>query len=148
MVEFLFLLHIVLFMFSFAFTAGLGIFSDRIIRTKDTKTIHAVFAAALPLSTAGGIGWILTGATGAALAGVSGIDMAVPWLLCAYAIFALLLFNGFLLHLPWQRKVIAESASPGTGFDALLNAPIHRIASAVSAVSILALIYLMTARPG
>jgi hypothetical protein len=148
MVELLFFLHILLFVFSFAFTAGLGIFADRVIGTGDAKTIHAVFSASLPLSVAGGIGWLLTGIVGAALAGAYGVNMAAPWLLGTYAAFAVLLLDGFLLHLPWQRKVIAASASPGPGFDALLHSPMHRIASGISAVSILVLIYLMTARPG
>jgi hypothetical protein len=77
MTEFLLFLHILLF----AFTAVLSIFSDRVARTGDAKTIHAVFSAARPLAIAGGIGWILTGAVGAALAGAYGLDMAAPWLL-------------------------------------------------------------------
>jgi len=148
MTEFLFFLHILLFTFSFAFTAGLGIFCDRVAAKGDAKTIHAVFGAALPLSTAGGIGWILTGLAGAALAGATGMDMAAPWLLGAYAVLAVLLLSGFLLHLPWHRKVVAASVSPGPELDALLHAPIHRIAAGISSVSILILIYLMTARPG
>ena len=83
---------------------------------------------------------------GGALAQAYGYDPAAPWLLCTYAIFAVLLLNGFLLHLPWQRRVLA--AAPGPELDAALAAPIHKIASAVSAVSVLALIFLMTARPG
>ncbi len=133
-------------MFSFAFTGGLGIYLQRIARTGDAGAIHAAFRAANPLSKAGGIGWILTGVVGGALAQAYGYDPAAPWLLCTYAIFAVLLLNGFLLHLPWQRRVLA--AAPGPELDAALAAPIHKIASAVSAVSVLALIFLMTARPG
>lgn len=148
MTEFLLLLHILLFMFSFAFTGGLNIYLQRIARTGDAKAIHAAFRAANPLSKAGGIGWILTGIAGGALAHAYGYDPAAPWLLCTYAIFAILLLNGFLLHLPWQRRVLAASASPGPELEAALHAPVHRIASIVSAVSVLALLYLMTARPG
>jgi hypothetical protein len=148
MTEFLLFLHILLFVFSFAFTAGIAILSDRVARTRDAKTIHAVFSAASPLSMAGGIGWILTAAVGAALAGAYSFDMTAPWLLWSYAAFAVLIFTGFLLHRPWQSKVIAASASPGPELDALLRAPMHRIASAISAISILTLLYLMTARPG
>jgi len=133
-------------MFSFAFTGGLGIYLQRIARTGDAGAIHAAFRAANPLSKAGGIGWILTGVVGGALAQAYGYDPAAPWLLCTYAIFAVLLLNGFLLHLPWQRRVLA--AAPGPELDAALAAPIHKIASAVSAISVLALIFLMTARPG
>ncbi|HEU4551016.1 MAG TPA: hypothetical protein VFS01_15055, partial [Rhizomicrobium sp.] len=71
-----------------------------------------------------------------------------PWLLCAYAVFIVLLLNGFLLHLPWQRRVLAASASPGPELEAALHAPVHRIASIISALSVLVLLYLMTARPG
>ncbi|MBN9588299.1 MAG: hypothetical protein BGN85_05580 [Alphaproteobacteria bacterium 64-11] len=146
MSEGLLFLHLLLFMFSFAFTGGLGIYLQRIARTGDAGAIHAAFRAANPLSKAGGIGWILTGVVGGALAQAYGYDPAAPWLLCTYAIFAVLLLNGFLLHLPWQRRVLA--AAPGPELDAALAAPIHKIASAVSAVSVLALIFLMTARPG
>mgnify|MGYP001552041743 FL=1 len=148
MMEFLLFLHILLFMFSFAFTAGISIFSARVIRTGDAKTIHAVFRAARPLSIAGGIGWILTAIAGAALARMYGFDMTAPWLLCSYVAFAVLILTGFLLHSPWQARVLAASASPGPDFEALLHAPVHRIASGLSAASVLALIYLMTARPG
>jgi uncharacterized membrane protein len=148
MTEFLLYFHILLFVFSFAFTAGLGIFSDRVLRTADAKTIHAVFSAARPLSIAGGIGWLLTGIVGAALAQAYGLDMTASWLLASYAVFALLILTGFLLHQPWQGKVIAASRSPGAELDAVLHAPVHRIASGVSAACILTLLYLMTARPG
>lgn len=148
MIELLFFLHILLFVFSFAFTAGLGIFADRLSRMADAKTIHTMYSAILPLSTAGGIGWLLTGVAGAALAGAYHLNMMAPWLLGTYAVFAVLLLDGFLLHLPWQRKVISASAAPGPELHAVLQAPVHRIASAISAISILVLIYLMTARPG
>jgi uncharacterized membrane protein len=148
MTEILLFLHILLFIFSFAFTAGLGILADRVIKAGDTKAIHAVFRAMKPLSMAGGIGWILTGLTGAALAQAYGYDPATPWLVCTYVVFAILILNGFLLHLPWQRKMLAASAAPGPQLEALSHAPMHRVASAVSAISVLVLIFLMTARPG
>jgi uncharacterized membrane protein len=148
MIEFLLFLHILLFVFSFAFTAGVGILLDRVTRTRDAKTIHAVFSAAKPLSMTGGIGWILTALAGAALAHAYGLALTAPWLVYSYAAFAVLILTGFLLHSPWQAKVITAAASPGPALDALLQAPIHRIASGVSALSILTLIYLMTARPG
>jgi hypothetical protein len=134
--------------FSFAFTAGISILLNRVARTRDAKTIHAVFSAASPLSLAGGIGWILTAVVGATLAGAYGFDMTAPWLRWSYAAFAVLILTGFLLHRPWQSKVIAASGSPGPELDALLNSPMHRVASTISAVSILILLYLMTARPG
>lgn len=140
--------HILLFIFSFAFTAGLGILAGRIIKTGDTKVIHTVFRAMGPLSMAGGIGWILTGITGGALAQAYGYNPAAPWLIWAYAVFVILILNGFLLHLPWQRKVLAASAAPGPGLEAVLHAPTHRAASIISAICVLALIYLMTVRPG
>ena len=148
MTELLFFFHILLFVFSFAFTAGIGIFSDRIARTRDAKTINVVFSAARPLLIAGGLGWILTAAAGAALAGVYGLNMTAPWLLYSYAAFAVLILSGFLMHNPWQAKVIAASAAPGPELDALLDSPTHRLASGLSGISILALVYLMTARPG
>jgi uncharacterized membrane protein len=148
MKEFLLFLHILLFVFSFAFTAGLGIFSERILRGGDAKTIHAVFGAARPLSLAGGIGWILTAIAGGALAQAYGLDMRAPWLLASYAVFAVLILTGFLLHLPWQKKILAAAAGPQAQLDALRQAPAHKLASALSAISVLVLVFLMTARPG
>ena len=74
--------------------------------------------------------------------------MTTPWLVYSYIAFAVLILTGFLLHSPWQAKVIAASASGGAELGALLQSPVHRIASGVSAVSVLTLIYLMTAKPG
>jgi len=148
MTELLLFLHILLFVFSFAFTAGIGILLDRVARSRDAKTIHTAFSAARPLSLTGGIGWILTALVGAGLAHAYGLDMAAPWLVYSYIAFAVLILTGFLLHSPWQAKVVSASASGGPELEALLNAPLHRIASGVSAASILTLLYLMTARPG
>jgi len=148
MTELLLYLHILLFVFSFAFTAGIGILLDRVARSRDAKAIHTAFSAARPLSLTGGIGWILTALVGAGLAHAYGLDMAAPWLVYSYIAFAVLILTGFLLHSPWQAKVVSASASGGPELEALLNAPLHRIASGVSAASILTLLYLMTARPG
>ncbi|HWU55218.1 MAG TPA: hypothetical protein VN175_06920 [Rhizomicrobium sp.] len=148
MTEFLLFAHILLFVFSFAFTAGVSIVGNRIAGTRDAKAIHAYFSAIRPLSLTGGIGWILTAATGGALAHAYGLDMTAPWLVCSYAAFAVLILTGFLLHAPWQAKVVVASATPGPALDAVLHSPVHRIASIVSALSILTLLYLMTAKPG
>lgn len=148
MTEFLLILHILLFVFSFAFTAGVSIIGNRVAGTRDAKTIHAYFSAVRPLSLIGGIGWILTAATGGALAHAHGLDMTARWLTYSYAAFAVLILTGFLVHAPWQAKVVAASAAPGPELDTLLNAPAHRIASLVSALSVLTLVYLMTVRPG
>jgi len=148
MTELLLYVHILLFVFSFAFTAGISILGDRLARGGDAKTVHAFFSAARPLSMIGGIGWILTAIVGGALAQAYGLDMDAPWLLGSYAAFAVLILVGFLLHAPWQARVIAASAVPGPELNKLLHSPVHRLASILSAVSILALIYLMTARPG
>lgn len=147
MIEFLLFLHILLFVFSFAFTAGIGILNDRVARTRDARTIHAVFRAAQPLSMLGGFGWMLTAAAGVALAIAYGYDLTATWLLCSYAAFAVLILTGALLHTPWQAKVLAASAAPGPELEALLRSPLHRIASGLSAVSVLTLLYLMVARP-
>jgi uncharacterized membrane protein len=148
MTEVLLFLHILLFGFSFAFTAGISILGDRVARTRDATAVHALFSTARPLTIAGGIGWILTAITGGALAQAYGFDMGATWLLGSYAAFTVLILVGFLLHSPWQAKVIAASASPGPELNALLQSPMHRISSALSALSILTLLFLMTARPG
>lgn len=43
--------------------------------------------------------------------------------------------------------MLTASAAPGPELEALLRAPLHRIASGLSAVSVLVLLYLMVARP-
>ena len=148
MTELLLFLHILLFVFSFTFTAGIGIIGSRLVRGRDAKIIHAYFSAVRPLSAAGGIGWLLTAAAGFALAYAYGYGLTETWLLCSYAVFAVLFLVGALVHNPWQAKVLAASANPGPELEVLLSAPIHRIASLISAASLLALLYLMTARPG
>ncbi len=146
MIEALLFLHILLFVFSFAFTAGIGILSQKIAAKGDANLTLAVFRTAQPLSMAGGFGWIATALVGGALAAMMGHDMAATWLVWSYAAFAVLILSGFLMHAPWQAKVIATP--PGPALDALLKSPSHRIANILSAISVLAILYLMTARPG
>lgn len=146
MIEALLFLHILLFIFSFAFTAGNGILAQKIAARGDANVTLAVFRASHPLSMAGGFGWILTALTGAWLAVTMGYDMTASWLLWSYAAFAVLILSGFLMHAPWHAKLIATP--PGPELDALLKAPGHRIANILSAISVLAILYLMTARPG
>lgn len=146
-------LHILIVVFAFAFTAGVGILASRVARSRDARAIHAVFAAAQPLATFGGIGWIVAGALGAWIAAKAGIPFDSPWLLGSYAALAVLVGSGLALHAPWMTRVIRASAGSGDGtvsaeLDALLRSPVSSIASAVSGVCFVALIYLMTARPG
>lgn len=150
MTDILLFVHILLFVFSFAFTAGISILLGRVARKADPATIHAAFAAARPLSMAGGIGWVLTALAGGALAGAFQLPMNAPWLLGSYVAVAILVLTGFLVHSPWQAKVIAASATPGSEpqLQALLHAPAHRIATIVSAVCVLVIVYLMVVRPG
>ncbi len=148
MTEFLLFLHIMLFAFSFAFTGGLSIYLNRIVKTGDARAIHTAFVAAKPLSIAGGMGWIATALAGGAVAGAYHLDMAAPWLLASYALFIVLMLTGTLLHRPWHDKVIAASATGGADLDAVLKEPLHKIAAIISAVSVLALVLLMTMQPG
>jgi hypothetical protein len=153
MLDLLLTLHILVFVFAFAFTAGIGILSARIARSRDARLIHGVFVAARPLQMAGGISWFVAGALGAAIAVEAGLPFDAPWLLWSYAAFAVLVIAGLGLHAPWQAKVIAAAAASPDGaitpeLDAVLRAPINPIASVLSALSFIALIYLMTARPG
>jgi uncharacterized membrane protein len=147
-IQFLLFLHILLFLFSFAFTAGLGILAQRIAARGDARLIHAVFSTARPLSVAGGYGWLLTALAGGALAVNMGYSLIAPWLLVSYAVFLVLMLVGFGIHSPWQAKVIAAATTGGPELDALIRSRSHRIANIISAVCVLTLLYLMTARPG
>ena len=103
---------------------------------------------AMGIAGAGNSGTVLAVLFAPPLAQAYGYNPAAPWLIYTYLVFAILILNGFLLHLPWQGKVLAASASPGPELEALLHAPMHRAASAISAISVLVLIFLMTAQPG
>jgi uncharacterized membrane protein len=149
MLHILLVLHLLLFMFSFAFTAGFGVLLARVSRSGDAKKIHAVFSAARPLNLAGGVGWILTALTGIALAIREGMPLSEPWLIYSYAAFAVLILNGFLVHRPQHDKVIAASANgPSPELDTLLKSPANGLAGLVSGISVIALVYLMTSRMG
>ena len=137
--------HLVLFAFSLAFTAGLGILQSRVARSGDAARIHAVFSACRPLSIAGGIGWLLTAVVGGALAQILGIDPAAPWLLWSYGLFVLLMVVGFGIHSPHQARVIAASAKgPGPELDAELKSPLAPIAGMISALAVIAIVWLMS----
>src|ERR1700704_2309716 len=141
-------LHILVFVIAFAFTAGVGILSARVARSRDARSIHGVFVAARPLQWVGGIGWFVAGALGAWIAVEAGVALGPPRLFWALGGCA-----GLGMHAPWQAKVITASAGSMDGIvtpelDRLLRSPVHPIASALSAVSFIALVYLMTAQPG
>jgi hypothetical protein len=153
MLNVLIALHILVVAFSFAFTAGIGILSARIARSGDARLIHGVFAAARPLQWAGAAGWFVAAALGATIAAEAGIPFDAPWMLYSYAAFVVLIVAGVILHAPWQAKVLAASAASPDGtitpaLGAVLKSPVGPIASALSALSFIALIYLMTAQPG
>lgn len=83
------------------------------------------------------------GRRGAALATAYGYDLTAIWQLYSCLAIVVLILAGFLLHNSWQASVLAASAGPE--LDALLRSPLppHRL----SAGSVLALLYLMVARP-
>lgn len=149
MLHVLLVLHLLLFIFSFAFTAGFGILMARVSRSGDAQKIYAVFSATHPLMLAGGIGWILTALAGIALAISDGFALSEPWLVYSYVAFAVLILTGFLVHRPQHDKVIAASAhGPSPELDALLKSPVSALAGMVSAICVIALVYLMTSRMG
>jgi len=150
MTGFLLSLHILVFALSLAFTAGVGILCARVARTGNPEAIRTTFTAARPLQTAGGIGWLVTAALGMAVASSFAIPLTETWLLWSYAAFAVLFLSGVALHNPWAAKVVA-AASDGQKSEelqALLRSPVSPLASALSAASVIALIYLMSVRPG
>jgi uncharacterized membrane protein len=139
--------HLLLFVFSFAFTAGLGILQSRVARSGDARKIHTVFSACQPLSLAGGIGWLLTALVGAGLAQMAGYSLTDPWLLYSYAGFVVLIAVGFGIHRPFQARVAAASANGMTPeLEAILKSPVEKVAAAVSALAIIAIVWLMSSR--
>ena len=147
MVHILLALHLVLFAFSFAFTAGLGILQARVTKSGDARKIHDVFSAARPLSIAGGIGWIVTALVGVGLAQAAGYDLGASWLVWSYVLFAVLMAVGFGLHSPHQAKVIAASANGMTPeLQAMLKSPVIPLAGMVSALGVIAIVYLMSSQ--
>jgi hypothetical protein len=149
MIRILLVLHLLFFVFSFAFTAGSGILQARVAGTRDAGLIHRFFSMARPFSLAGGIGWIVTALLGLMVAMQAGMNLGQPWLLWSYAAFAVLILTGFLFHSPHQKKVIAASAGgPSPELDALLKSPAGPVGGLVSLLAVVALVWLMTARLG
>lgn len=143
-------LHIIAFAMSLALTAGTGIAAARVARGRDAKVIHAVFKAIKPLTIVGGIGWFVTGGLGAWVAAEMGASFTATWMVLTYVIFAVLVITGFFVHSPWHDRVI-EASSTGMmtpTLDKLLSAPTSPVASAISALCVVALTYLMIAQPG
>lgn len=149
MIRVLLVLHLLLFAFAFAFTAGIGILQARAARSGDARKIHDVFSTARPLSLTGGILWILTALMGVILAMATRMTLDQHWLAQSYIAFAILIAVGFGVHSPWQAKVIRASAQgPSPALDRLLKSPVSPLASATSAVCIIAIVYFMTERMG
>lgn len=136
--------HLVLFAFSFAFTAGLGILQSRAARSGDAKRIHDVFSACRPLSITGGILWIVTALVGVVLAQVAGIPLDTPWLLWSYAGFAVLMVVGFGIHSPHQAHIIAASANGDSPeLQTMLKSPMAPVAGMISALAVIGIVWLM-----
>ena len=149
MLHVLLVLHLVLFVFSFAFTAGLGILQSRVARSGDAQKIHTVFSACRPLSMAGGFAWLLTALVGVGLAQMAGYSLTDPWLDYSYAGFAVLMAVGFGFHAPHQAKVIAESANGMTPeLAATLKSPVAPLAGVISALAVIAIVWFMSSRMG
>lgn len=149
MLHLLLVLHLLSFAFAFAFTAGMGILQAQAARSRDAQKIHAVFSAAQPLSLTGGMLWIITAMTGILLAIYASMSLRQPWLVQSYIAFCVLILVGFGVHRPWQAQVIAAAEKgPSPELDALLKSPKSKLASAVSAIAIIALVYFMTQRLG
>ena len=149
MLQILLILHLLLFAFAFAFTAGMGILQARAARSADASKIHTVYAMTRPFALTGGMLWIATAFAGIMLAMVAGMPLDQHWLAHSYIAFLVLILVGFGVHLPYQNKVILASANgPSPELDALLKSPVAPLASAVSAITIIAILYFMTERMG
>lgn len=149
MIRLLLVLHLLFFVFSFAFTAGSGILQARVAGSRDARLIHQVFSIARPFSLAGGIGWIVTALLGLMLAMQAGMPLGQPWLVWSYVAFAVLILVGFLFHSPHQKKMIAASANgPSPELEALLKSPAGPVGGLVSLLAVFTLVWLMTARLG
>lgn len=142
--------HILCFALALMLTTGVSLALARVAGTRDPRVIAKVFSVARPLQAAGGILWLVTGALGGWLAMSMG---PAPWLRYAYVAFAVLLLTGFGLHLPWSAKVRKLAAADpgetaGPELSAAIDAPLEKVAKLISSLAILALIWLMVAKPG
>ena len=150
MYEILLTLHIVAFGMALALTAGASILAGRVGGSKDPAIIHTVYGALYPVTMTGGMLWFVTGALGFWVAAEVGLSLGETWLTMSFAVFAVLLVTGFFVHAPYIRAVIAasERGAMTPELEKALASPAGPIASAVSAVSTIALVYLMIAKPG
>jgi hypothetical protein len=142
--------HVLCFAAALMLTTGVSIALSRVAATRDPRVIARVFSVARPLQIGGGVMWIVTGALGGWLASTMG---PAPWLPYAYVAFAVLLLAGFGLHAPWSAKVGRLAAADpgetaGPELSAAIDAPLEKVAKLVSSMAILALIWLMVAKPG
>ena len=154
MINLVTVLHIVSFGFAMALTTGVSILLQAVAAKADARTIHKVFSAAVPMTMVGGTLWLVTGVLGFWLASLYGHSLTAPWLIGAYVAYAVLMVVGFGGHTPWNKKVVALSAADAAAgetvspaLQAHLHAPAEKIFGLLSALSLLALLYLMVFKP-
>ena len=150
MYEILLTLHIVAFGMALALTAGASILATSAAGSTDAARVHAVYSALFPVTMIGGVLWLVTGALGFWIAADMGVPLSETWLTISFAVFAVLIVNGFVVHTRHIRGIIAASAKGvmSPELEKALGSPIGPIASAVSAIATIALVYLMVAKPG
>ena len=156
MVAILLYVHILCFAIALMLTAGVGILLNKVAASgASVRTIDTMFSAAKPLQITGGVLYLVAGVLGGWLAHAEGFPPATPWLLGVYVAYAVLMLVGFGIHAPWGARVSKMAKADAAAGDAMspeltkaLHAPIEKAANLLTTLSILALIYLMIAKPG
>jgi uncharacterized membrane protein len=155
MLPILLVLHIVCFGLAMSLTAGVGMLLGRIAASQDLRLIHKAFAMAAPLPKIGGALWFAAAGLGLATAVVAGLPLGAGWLIASYAAFAVLAAVGLGVHAPWQAKVVRLSAADVAAGEtvrpelaAALASPLEKLATVLTLLGIIALIWLMVAKPG
>jgi hypothetical protein len=145
-------LHIIFVIVAFGLTTGVGVVMAAVGRSADPRAIRIAVKAGLPMSMTGGALLLLGAIFGFGAAGTLGIPTNAPWLIAAYIMTLLLLLMGFLVFVPWQRRLLQAAAScaddrPSPELVAVANEKAPGIAGPISGILWLLLIYVMVAKP-
>jgi uncharacterized membrane protein len=146
-------LHVGCMFAAVSFTVGIGVFRNAMLRSDDVATVRRVMALERRLSDGIGGPLFVAGLVfGLVNALVTGFDLTAGWLVTAYILVGIMLFNGFVFYDPHAKRLrtAAEASSldrPSPELRALLDSRRTWAFNAIDGVLWIAIVSVMVLKP-